>query len=203
MSFKGPQLELRTDLNPRNIKIRLPDTKPKTEAQASAERRTQTIALTIGGLALSVLALTCSENYSDAKAAEAGAEAREQLHAVLPANSDLPHTFIQELECIASRAAQACKNTHRSDKFEKTKCNQKSLDEWEKSGGKNKATQGLTSHAQYLVEPWGIIPEFTCEEKGDARKLSIRISEIPNQYPQQKTKPLTKTGNSVKSTTYL
>lgn len=180
MKSQGPKLEVRPDLNPMRIKIKKPDLAEhhETDVQDSSIRKISRLILASFLLVSPVLLATkCSEDYSDTKAEEAGAQARTELSSALPDNSNLPPEFVKELKCIASRAAQACKNTQRSDTFEKDNCDSARLDEWERSEGENKQTTSLSLNAQYLVKPWGIKPELKCEGNGEKRKLSIKINK--------------------------
>lgn len=180
MKSQGPKLEVRPDLNPMRIKIRKPDLEEHHESNVQDSRIRKISGLILASFLVvspALLATKCSEDSSNTKAAEAGAQARAELNSALPDNSNLPPEFVKELKCIASRAGQACQNTQRSDKFEKDNCDSTRLDEWEGSEGANKQTTSLSLNAQYLVEPWGIKPELKCEGNGENRRLSIKINK--------------------------
>jgi len=154
---EGPPLEICTHKNPMRIKIRHPEIREEDQHyNGSSQKIVRAVTMAIGTLAMSVALLRCSENSASAKANEIGAEARAELLAALPKNTDLPKAFVTELQCVASRAAQVCKNTQKTDQFEAEHCNSERLDQWAKSGGKNKAIKGLSTSAQYLVNPWNL-----------------------------------------------
>ncbi len=172
MFERPPQLAIRPDLSPTRIGSARNGSQPAT---------LRNIALVVGTVAtasLIAVGLINEENDAKEKAENAGTEARESLDLALK-GIDLPPTFITELQCISSRAAQACKSTAKTDEFEKTHCDADRLDQWEKSAGINKPIKGLSKNAQYLLAPWGVKPKFICDNKGEKKRLKIKM-ELTN-----------------------
>lgn len=158
------------------------------QTQAEARRQYTSIKATIAKFALATAVVATGllglKLITDKSATGKGAEARAELLAVLPQETQLSKKDLTDLSCIVSRAARACQNVVGVDRFEAENCDTQALDAMSKSKGPNMAIAGYSEGAKRVAAPAGIEPTLLCEG-GSSPKLAISANRIPGKFPSK------------------